>query len=313
MEEIKTIKTKTFLNKKTKRTLFYCAIVALPVLQFCIFYLGVNFNSILLAFKTITKAMASDGSIYYAEEITGLDTFKLVFQDLFSEDMGQVWRNTFVSYGLGLLLSTPLGLLFSYYIFKKFFGSNVFKVLLFLPQVVSGLVLIVMYKYFVADVLPTIFPSMPDVLDPSRNSAFYALWVFGWWMGFGSSVLMYVGGMNNISESILEYAKLDGVNAWQEFIHIIMPMIYPTFTTFFVVGIASIFTNQMRLFDFYGNSAELYLQTLGYHMYAGLQRSGTDLTKYPYFAAMGVFFTFVTVPVTLFVRWAMQKFGPRVD
>ena len=125
--------------------------------------------------------------------------------------------------------------------------------------------------------------------------------------------MMYVGAMNNISESILEYAKIDGVNAWQEFVHIVMPMIYPTFTTFFVVGLAGVFTNQMRLFDFYGNTAELYLQTVGYHLYAGVQRAGADLTAYPYYAAMGLFFTSISVPTLLILRWAMQKYGPRVD
>ena len=85
------------------------------------------------------------------------------------------------------------------------------------------------------------------------------------------------------------------------------------FTTFFIVGLAGTFTNQMRLFDFYGNTAELYLQTMGYYMYAGLQKAGADLTKYPFYAAMGLFFTCVSVPVVLILRWAMQKFGPRVD
>lgn len=287
--------------------------VALPLLQFFVFYICVNINSILLSFKSITKQLASDGSLYYAEEFVGFATFKEVFAKLFSEEMSQVWKNTLVAYFSSLLLGTTCSLLFSYYIFKKFFGAGLFKILLFLPSVVSGLVLIVMYRYFVVDVLSTVFPNLPDLLDASNSNAFYTLLVFSLWTGFGTSIMMYVGGMNNISESILEYAQLDGVNAIQEFFYIVLPMIFPTLTTFIVVGLAGVFTNQMRLFDFYGNTAELYLQTMGYHLYANVQRAGSDMTKFPYFSAMGLTFTCITVPITLLVRWAMQKYGPRVD
>ncbi len=306
-------KKPVLLKKKTKKMIFYCAMVAVPILQFIIFYVGVNINSILLSFKSITREMSPSGSLYYKETFVGFQTLKGVFQELFSENMGVVWQNTFVAYFLNLVLGMPFGLLFSYYIFKKFVGAEWFKVLLFIPSVVSSLVLIVMYRYFVVDVLPELFPKIPDLLDPSNNNAFYTLWVFTWWMGFGSSIMMYVGGMNNISQSVLEYAKLDGVSAWQEFIYIVFPLIYPTFTTFIVVGLAGVFTNQMRLFDFYGRTAEKYLRTIGYHLYAEVQKAGTDMSKYPHYAAMGVFFTILTVPVTLTVRWAMQKFGPKVD
>lgn len=313
METANNKKTHTVLNKKTKKTIFYCLMVALPLLQFFVFYICVNINSILLSFKTITKEISPDGSLYYAETFIGFNTFKEVFGKLFSEEMRPVWGNTLTAYFSSLLLGTTCSLLFSYYIFKKFLGASLFKVLLFLPSVVSGLVLIVMYRYFVVDVLSTIFPKMPDLLDASNSNAFYTLLVFSLWTGFGTAIMMYVGGMNNISESILEYAQLDGVNPLQEFFHIVLPMIFPTLTTFIVVGLAGVFTNQMRLFDFYGNTAELYLQTMGYHLYAGVQRAGSDITKFPYFAAMGLTFTLITVPVTLFVRWAMQKYGPRVD
>ena len=39
------------MNKKKKRLIFYIAVIALPVLQFAIFYLYVNFNSVILAFQ----------------------------------------------------------------------------------------------------------------------------------------------------------------------------------------------------------------------------------------------------------------------
>lgn len=289
--------------------------VALPLLQFLIFYVFVNANSILLSFKSITKQVGSGGRLSYVESLVGFDNFKTVLTDLFAGEKisADIWRNTFSAYFAGLIISTPLSLIISYYIYKKFLGSGLFKIVLFLPQVVSGLVLIIMYKYFVVDVLRSLFPSMPDLLDSSNRSAFKTLLVFSVWTGFGGSVMMYIGGMNNISESIMEYARLDGATPFQEFFHIVLPMVYPTLTTFMVVSLAGIFTNQVRLFDFYGVTAEPYLQTIGYYLYAGVKRAGMDLSCYPYYAAFGLLLTFITVPVTLTARWALGKFGPSVD
>lgn len=311
MDKAETKKPYVGLSKKTKKTIFYAVMVALPLLQFFIFYVCVNINSILLSFQSIEKKMV-DGKLYYEQTYT-LDTLKEVIQNVFKGGMGVVWKNTFSSYLLTSLVPAFLSVVFSYYIFKKFPFANTFKVLLFLPQVVSGLVLVIMYRYFVVDVLGTIFPNIPDLLDPARTGSFYTMVVFSILTSFGTSIMMYVGAMNNISESILEYAKLDGVSPVQELIFIVFPMVYPTFVTFLIVGLAGVFTNQLRIFDFYGSGAERYLQTFGYHMYAGVKDAGIDMTKYPYYAAMGILFTVLTVPVTFTVKYLLNKIGPKTE
>ena len=171
-----------------------------------------------------------------------------------------------------------------------------------------------MFRYFTVYALPAIFEPfgivIPDLLDDSQTVwgtvLFYSLF-----MGFGPSTMMYVGAMNNISDSIVEYAKIDGFSPLQEFIYITLPMIYPTITTFITVGLAGVFTNQMGLYQFFGRDAEPSLWTVGYYMYVSIQ--GAGLNDYPFLSAFGLVMTFLTAPVTLIVKKLLEKYGPGVN
>ena len=129
-------------------------------------------------------------------------------------------------------------------------------------------------------------------------------------MSFGVSVLMYSDAMGNISPEMIEAAKLEGVTGIKEFIFISFPMIYPTFTTFLITGIAGIFTNQWNLFSFFGGGGQI--QTFGYWLY--VQTSGAAAeAEYPVLAAIGFWLTLIAVPMVLVIKKLVEKFGPKED
>ena len=133
-------------------------------------------------------------------------------------------------------------------------------------------------------------------------------------MGFGTQVMMYVGAMNNISESIVEYGKIDGVTPIQEFIHITIPLVYPTVTTMVVVNLSGILINQMGLYNFFSEYAEYPLRTIGYNFYVNtLLARRVNGEGYALLSTQGILFTFITVPVVLGSRWLMNKFGPNLE
>ena len=92
--------------------------MAYPVLQFVIFYLFVNFNSILLSFKNI--------DIYdYTKFSWTLDNFTRWFKDpTMFEQMITAAGVSIKVYLISLVVGVPLGLFFSYYIFKKLPASG---------------------------------------------------------------------------------------------------------------------------------------------------------------------------------------------
>ncbi len=292
-----------------KDLLFYVLMMAFPVVQFCVMYIGVNFNSFLLAFRKI--------------DITN-NTFEWTFVNIrnafelltTSQILISAAKNSIVSYLLLTLIGTPLGLVFSFYIYKKLPLSNAFRVILFLPSIISGIVMVVIFQFFVERAIPTAMKQFfgIEILGLIENTAtrygtiiFYNLWV-----GFGTGVLMYSNGMSGISQEIVESAHLDGAVGLREFWSITLPLIYPTLSTFLVTGIAGLFTNQIGLYSFYGSSAPADMQTYGYYLYTKTQTAASE-AEYPILAAMGLLFTVVVVPLTLLVKRALEKFGPKED
>ena len=123
---------------------------------------------------------------------------------------------------------------------------------------------------------------------------------------------MYSNGMSGISQEMVESAHLDGATGLTEFWKITLPMIYPTLSTFLITGIAGLFTNQIALYSFYGGGAPENLQTYGYYLYMRTKNATSD-SEYTLLAAMGLLLTVVVVPLTLGVKWALEKFGPKED
>ena len=127
-------KKRGMTERRRKELIAYCVFLVYPILQFIVFYIIVNFNSILLSFQKYDL----DTSKF---NFVGLDNFKYVFNDVFKADtFKHAFKNSVVAYLVSFSM-IPLGLLFSYYMFKRMPGSKLFRVLLFMPSIISAAVL----------------------------------------------------------------------------------------------------------------------------------------------------------------------------
>ena len=117
----------------------------------------------------------------------------------------------------------------------------------------------------------------------------------------------FVGIPNELKES----ARIDGCDAWGEFWHIILPLIYPTITVMFIADLAGIARVDLGTFNMYGQYTDPKLYTIGYYLYNETLKAG--IADYPHLATFGVFLTLIVVPVVLLVRYLLNKFGPSED
>lgn len=304
-------KKKVFKSKGDK--VFYGVMMAWPLLQFVIFYLVVNFNSIILAFEDINVAT----------NITSftLKNFSTAFTALFKDELVPAFRNSFVLYLLNLVCGVGLGLLFSYYISKKMPCAGFFRVLLFMPSVLSAIVMTGAFSKFVDVGIPELVNRLSggeiviSGLLENLNYTVAMIMFYNVLVGFGTSVLMYSNAMSGISQEVYEAAKIDGARGMREFISITLPMIFGTVSTFIVAGIAGIFTNQMNLVAFYGtNIPDPSWHTIGSYIYTeSLKGTVSGGSNYPYLSALGIYLTLIAVPVTLVVKKLLQKYGPKED
>ncbi|MBQ5930401.1 MAG: sugar ABC transporter permease, partial [Clostridia bacterium] len=264
-----------------------------------LFYIVVNFKSFGYAFMEQEKI--EGGIVWHA-------TFKNIMEWFSnSSNLKDLWATTKMSlfyYGMSLVVSIPLAMLFSYYIFKKLPASKLFRIFLFIPSIIPAAAFALTYKIMLNDVSWVLFK-----LEKLRFDGNQLLWilVYNLYVSFGTSVLMYANKMFEIPPEVIEAGKLDGALGFKEFWYIVLPLTYSTLSVFLVTGIATIFTNQYNLFLF---NADPEWRSLGFYIY---QLSGDTIRseeKVPHVAALGLILTLVAVPLTFLVKYCLEKFGP---
>ena len=308
---------KKFLTRGKKRAIFYTLMMTLPIVQFLIFYVYLNLEAFSMAFQRYVQNPITK---QFEIEFT-MDNFGKVIDLMFSTAKFKLITNSFVLFVFHTGVGTLLVLTFSYYIYKKMRFAEFFRVVLFLPGIISAVVWSALFSFFLDPMYIELTGARLGFIENS-DTKFTALIIYTLWVGFGGNILLYTGAMSGINESIVESASLDGANFFQEFFHITFPMIFNTFSTFIITAIAAIFTNQMGLYTFFGKNAPDFIQTVGYYMYyitlesdvwISETKAGKGILTYCELSAMGLLITAVTLPIVYAFRYLCRKFGPSVD
>ena len=302
-----TVKTENPKKRKNKMqrgsNVFYAALMALPVLQFVIFYIAVNFKSFGYAFMQQEKISETEIVWRFTfQNITDWFTNSAKWADLLATS-----KMSLIYYGASLLVGIPLGLLFAYYIFKKMPMAKTFRIFLFLPSIIPAAAFVLTYKIVLNDVTPVLFHTEGWRFDANQFGfiLFYNLYV-----SFGTSVLMYANKMFDISPEVIEAGKLDGATGIKEFWHIVLPLTFPTLSVFLITGVATIFTNQYNIFLF---NADPQWNSLGYYMYVLAGATVGHEQEIPNVAALGLILTAMAIPLTFVFKYCLEKFGPSED
>ena len=301
-------KKRTAMQTKKRADLqFYCIMMALPVAQFCLMWIGTNFNSIILAFKQYDANM---------DFVWSVANFVRVFKHLVS-DAG-VQKSLLTSLGLWAstqVLTMPVSLLISFYFYKNFMGSKIFRNIFFVPSVVSGVVTVTIFYYIVDRGYPLLMKSLFDKdvmgLLVNNQTQLGVIIFYNIFYALVGGFLFYSSAMCGIDESISEAAQIDGATNLQEFRYVTLPMIFPTVSVFLVSSTATIFTGDFSLYAFFKTAGTTNLTTMGYYFVQGLTTWGDR--EYPYFAALGLILTLFACMIIFPLRALVNRFDPMRD
>ena len=315
-------KQKKFLSRRTKRAIFYALLVIFPVFQWCVMYLGVHINTFVLAFQTYDAET-------FRLTFSGFGNFRDAWYYMFAPERAYLWTNSGIYIGCALVIRQTLTLFFSFYIYKKFPCAGLFKVMLFLPGIVSTLVYSWSFRTIVLQVLPQYFNAPEGLLD--GDNRFLIMVFYNLWLGFGTQMLIYSSGMSSIDESIVEASQVDGATLMQEFFHITIPMISRTIMIFLITGLTTFFGNTLGLFDFFGYGAGS-AGTIGYQVYVdtlnanytnkvilptvteqGEYVRGSYNVSYMTLSAIGLMESLFLIPAVTGMRAFINKVAPSAD
>lgn len=124
---------------------------------------------------------------------------------------------------------------------KGFKGTNIFRTVFFMPNLIGGIIL----GYIRQLLLNGILLYFNRTLTYSSTYGFWGLIVLMCWQQIGYMMIIYIAGIQNISGDLIEAAKIDGANARQILRNVTIPMVMPSITicTFLTL------TNSFKLFD----------------------------------------------------------------
>ena len=308
MDTAKKTQTNSFSGARKKELTFYYLLIAFPIIQFLVFYVYVNFNSFVMAFRKYDSIV---GDYFWV----GMTNIEDVFKEMGTGGVLQsAIFNSLTVYGLDLLM-LPLQIFLPYYIYKKMPGAGFFKVMLFLPNILSSMVLGLLYIAVLDMVVPELafknfgLNMAPILSGGTSQSRLIGAWSFSAVFGF-INVLMYTGAMERIPKSVVEYARIDGVTPLQEFFKITLPLILPTIMVYITTGIAGIFTNQVNLYTFFTTGSTT--QTVGYYIFVKTLTS-SGYQAYPMVAATGLIFSCVATPIMFIVRKLVMRYDPEAE
>ena len=315
---------KRLIMENKQRAIFSLIMLAVPILHFLVFYLYINLSSFALAFQKY-EILSGVGLV---TSFAKLDNFKNALGQLFSINGWSMIKNSLIFEAINLFFVTPLTLIFSFYIYKKCFMSKFFKIMLFMPYILSEIIVATLYRCMMNDVIPQIMSEWFHVADPTKYQLLTeestkrgTAIVFNIIMWFGINSLIYSSSMEDVNISMSEAAQLDGANVAQEFIYVTVPTIFPTIVTLFTVALAALFTDQFRMFSLYKYNEVGSLENIGHFLYMEASRVGkttgggqsTTNNTYGSLSAMGLLLSFVVIPLTLVTRRLLNKYGPRAD
>lgn len=292
------------LNGKTKDFIFALSMVIIPFALWAFTFIYTTSDAILMAFKEFNVATG----LY---EFVGLKTFKVTVNELFTDGiMLTSLKNSVLLWLSQVLFGIPVAIIISFALYKRVYLHGFYKVILFLPQIISSTVWVMAFKYIIEIGL-----EMPELLEFTKSTTKYTLWAYSLWLGLAGNMVIYTGAMSRVPPSLVEAGHLDGMTDIQELVHIVLPLIYPTLTVILLTCIISIFNAQFPSFTFFGllrlTGGDMdYIYTFGtYTFVKGL----SDNIDVPKISALSTIVCLIAAPIALGLKKLLTKIGPTVE
>jgi raffinose/stachyose/melibiose transport system permease protein len=124
---------------------------------------------------------------------------------------------------------------------QGFKGTNVFRTLIFMPNLIGGIVLGYIWQFIINGVL-SVF-GVTITVDPKYG--FWGMIILSNWQFIGYMMIIFIAGIQNISPEIMEAAKIDGASPFTVLRKITIPLVMPSITITMFMTI----TNSFKMFD----------------------------------------------------------------
>ena len=121
-------------------------------------------------------------------------------------------------------------------------GTNIFRTVFFMPNLIGGIVLGYIWQILINCVLSLV---AEPLLALNTAAGYWGMIILMCWQQIGYMMIIYIAGIQNVPEALTEAAAIDGATAWETLIKVKLPMVMPSIT----ICVFLTLTNSFKLFD----------------------------------------------------------------
>lgn len=304
-------------SRYVQDSLFCLSVVAVFVVQWIVFWVIGNLNSIRLAFTEFNVKTETHDLLAFNELFKN---FKMFVTDIFGSANGRYVLNGVIMHTLSVIVCLPVSYMIAFILYKKLPMSEFFKVLLYLPAILSTMVTVLFYKHFIEGFLDGLWYKLFDkalpfvFIDPTYNWLIISIYII--FFGLPGNLLINLGTMSRVPPDLVEYGELEGISLFKEFCTITLPLMFPVIQVQCLGLFIGFFTTQGPLYSIYGSDAPENLVTFGYYMFVSVYEGRGGVRPelmYGYNSAANLLIGLVSVPIVQLTKVLFDKLDPGAE
>ena len=276
------------MEKAVKR---YAPIFVLPTfLAFVIGFIFPFIEGLYLSFCQFTTVKDA--------KFIGIGNYQRIFTD---STFTNSFKFTVLFAVASIVLINVIAFILALLLTRKLKGTNIFRTIFFMPNLIGGIVLGYIWQILINCVLSIVGKPL---LALNTSAGYWGLIILMCWQQIGYMMIIYIAGLQNVSDDLIEAAQIDGATWWKTLWKVKLPMVMPSIT----ICVFLTLTNSFKLFDqnlaLTGGDPNHFTEMLALNIYqtfyarAGAQWKGLGQAKAVLFCVLVIAISMIQLKAT---------------
>ena len=276
------------MEKAVKR---YAPIFVLPTfLAFVIGFILPFIEGLYLSFCQFTTVKDA--------KFIGIGNYQRIFTD---STFTNSFKFTVLFAVASIVLINVIAFILALLLTRKLKGTKIVRTLFFMPNLIGGIVLGYIWQILINCVLSIVGKPL---LALNTSAGYWGLIILMCWQQIGYMMIIYIAGLQNVSDDLIEAAQIDGATWWKTLWKVKLPMVMPSIT----ICVFLTLTNSFKLFDqnlaLTGGDPNHFTEMLALNIYqtfyarAGAQWKGLGQAKAVLFCVLVIAISMIQLKAT---------------
>ena len=180
-------------------------------------------------------------------QMVGFENYKGIFQEA---GFLHSFLVTLLFTVLNIITVNVVAFVISLLVTSEIRGRNLYRAGFFVPNLIGGIVLGLVWQFIFSNILPSIGASLgwaglSKSLISNKDTVMFTMVTVNTWQYAGYIMLIYVASIQGISKSVMEAAEVDGARYWTRVLKIQVPLMANAFT----ISLFLTLTNSFKMYD----------------------------------------------------------------